>query len=120
MLLPTHETPPQIHILEKKLKKLKDKNKNEDRLNIAVTTSFFVGERGLLYQASVYPTGGGEPAWLAILFGQVGSAPEIPEVSVVPVDYRLQVAGAVRRSAQWEFEKLVSAVVDSQVQGTIQ
>ena len=107
--------------MEKNLKKIRNENENEDRLRITVVTSFYVADEGeLWYQANVYPAQGDEPAWLAILTGQVGNAPEIPQGSVVPVDYRVQVASAVQQSARWEFDKLVNAVVDSQVKAVIQ
>lgn len=103
------------------MKKNKDKSKNGDRLNIAVAPSFFVGDDGeLTYQASVHPRQGDKPAWLAILFGRVGNAPEIPQDSGVPAEYRTQIASAVQQAAQWEFEKLASALTNSQTKAVIQ
>ena len=106
---------------KKETNNLKKKSKNEPRLDLAVVTSFFVSDAGALsYQASVYPSQGGEKAWLAILFGAVGHAPDIPDGSSIPVAHRAQIAKAVQKEARREFRKLVKAVMDSQAKGVIQ
>ena len=92
-----------------------------DRLTLAIATSFYVGDQGeLSYQANVYPASSEKPVWFAVLTGQVGSAPDFPKECAVPAELRACISAEVRQSAQKEFERLLSAVADSQVKGVTQ
>ena len=101
---------------QKRRNDLKITNENIDEpasvgLGLGLGASFYVGDDGeFRYLCNVYPVTG-EESWFAVLDGQVGNAPQFPKGCAVPVEVRKFVASAVRQQAQWNFEKLVSAVI---------